>query len=215
MITELFETITNHEVFDDGAVLLRGHALPREAELAAAVAHTAAMAAFRHMNTPGGRTMSVAITSCGAAGWITDRHGYRYSTTDPLTREPWPAMPKLFFELARNAAAAAGYSGFNPDACLINHYDAGARMALHQDRDERDLTAPIVSVSLGLPATFLWGGKSRTDKPRRIPLFSGDVVVWGGPSRLNFHGITPIKPGAHSLCGNTRINLTFRKAVLF
>jgi alkylated DNA repair protein (DNA oxidative demethylase) len=164
------------------------------------------------MLTPGGKPMSVGITNCGTIGWITDRRGYRYSPADPQTGTPWPPMPEIFAALATSAAQAAGYAGFTPDSCLINRYAPGAKMALHQDRDEQDLTAPIVSVSLGLPAIFLWGGPARTDKPTRHPLVSDDVLVFGGPGRLNFHGVLPIKEGIDPVFGRCRINLTFRKA---
>lgn len=165
------------------------------------------------MQTPGSYTMSVAMTNCGTAGWITDRKGYRYSTTDPLSGQAWPAMPADFRRLAQAAALAAGFPAFQPDACLINRYPVGAKMALHQDRDERDLTAPIVSVSLGVPATFLWGGLQRSDKAVKVPLLHGDVVVWGGAARLVFHGIAPLKAAQHPRLGEERINLTFRQAL--
>ncbi len=196
----------------DGAVLLRGLAARGESELVAALHDVAAQAPFRHMVTPGGHQMSVAMTNCGSLGWITDRSGYRYGESDPETAKPWPAMPRSFRELAGQAAAEAGFGGFSPDACLINRYQPGARMALHQDRDEHDFGAPIVSVSLGLPAIFLFGGLKRSDKPRRLRLEHGDVVVWGGPARLAFHGVAPLADGEHALMGRQRINLTFRRA---
>lgn len=196
----------------DGAVLLRGFARPAEAELIAGIAEIAAQAPFRHMVTPGGHSMSVAMTNCGGNGWVTDRSGYRYDGVDPESRAPWPAMPASFRELAAQAAAAAGFDGFSPDACLINRYQLGARMSLHQDKDEDDFSAPIVSVSLGLPAVFLFGGLKRSDRPRRYRLEHGDVVVWGGPSRLFFHGVAPLADGEHALLGRQRVNLTFRKA---
>ena len=154
-----------------------------------AVARVAGRAPFRHMVTPGGLRMSVAMTNCGAAGWITDRRGYRYAPDDPATGHPWPKLPRAFLDLAARAAAAAGFSGFVPDACLVNRYEPGARLTLHQDKNERDFAAPIVSVSLGLPAIFLWGGRERRARPRRLALESGDVVVWGGAARLVFHGV--------------------------
>jgi alkylated DNA repair protein (DNA oxidative demethylase) len=157
--------------------------------------------------------MSVAMTSCGAAGWITDRRGYRYDPIDPESGRPWPAMPASFDDLARRAAAAAGFGGFVPDACLINRYEPGARLTLHQDKNERDYSAPIVSASLGLPAVFLWGGLSRSDRPRRVRLAHGDVVVWGGPARMIFHGVDPLRDGEHELTGAVRYNLTFRRAL--
>lgn len=195
-----------------GAVLLPRFALANERELLTALRQVLAVAPFRPMTTHGGYTMSVQLSSCGSLGWVSDDHGYRYRRRDPLTQQPWPAMPPLFLELAQTAAAAAGFSLFMPDACLINRYEPGARMSLHQDRNERDFTQPIVSVSLGLPAVFELGGLQRSDKTLRIPLAHGDVVVWGGPSRLRFHGVLPVKAGHHSLLGAQRINLTFRRA---
>ena len=193
-----------------GLTYLPGFALGDEAALIAAALEVAAAAPLRVMSTPGGRKMSVAMTNCGTAGWVSDARGYRYERHDPLTNRLWPEMPRLFTELAQ---AAAGVSGFNPDVCLINRYEPGAKMALHQDRDEADFSAPIVSVSLGLPAVFLWGGVKRTDKPARLTLHSGDVVVWGGTTRLNFHGVAPLRAGNHKLLGATRLNLTFRRAL--
>jgi alkylated DNA repair protein (DNA oxidative demethylase) len=195
-----------------GAVMLRGFARSHERELIAAIEAITAQAPFRRMMTPGGHQMSVAMTSCGAFGWVTDRSGYRYDAVDPDSGRPWPAMPPSFRELAERAAAEAGFAGFAPDACLINRYEAGAKMSLHQDRDERNMGAPIVSVSLGLPATFLFGGLKRTDKAQRYRLVHGDVVVWGGPARLAFHGVAPLADGEHGLLGRRRINLTFRRA---
>lgn len=195
----------------EGAVLLRGFAGPIESELIAVLREVAAQAPFRHMVTPGGHQMSVAMTNCGSAGWTTDRTGYRYAAKDPETGKPWPAMPPLLLDLAARAADRAGFAGFAPDACLINRYVAGARMSLHQDRDENDLGAPIVSVSLGLPAIFLFGGLKRSDKARRFRLEHSDVAVWGGPARLVFHGVAPLADGEHPLMGRQRINLTFRK----
>jgi alkylated DNA repair protein (DNA oxidative demethylase) len=216
LTADLFESVADflpsREVMADGAVLLRGFASPFESELIAALRDIAGRAPFRHMVTPGGHEMSVAMTNCGTLGWVTDRGGYRYDGNDPETGKPWPAMPAAFCRLAGQAAAQAGFSGFLPDACLINRYQPGARMSLHQDRDEDDFGAPIVSVSLGLPAIFLFGGLKRSDKPRRFRLQHGDVVVWGGPARLAFHGIAPLADGEHALIGRQRINLTFRKA---
>jgi len=196
----------------EGAVLLRGFALSFESDVIAALRETIARAPFRRMFTPGGHQMSVAMTNCGNAGWVTDHSGYRYDAMDPKSGQPWPAMSAAFRQLAEQAAADGGFEGFAPDACLINRYEPGARMSLHQDKDERDFAAPIVSVSLGLPATFLFGGPKRADKPRRYRLEHGDVVVWGGPSRLFFHGVAPLADGEHALMGRQRINLTFRKA---
>lgn len=216
LTADLFESLPDvrpaQEAMAEGAVLLRGFAKPAEAELVAALGDIAEQAPFRHMVTPGGHPMSVAMTNCGSLGWVTDRTGYRYDAHDPETAKPWPAMPAPFRELARQAADRAGFGGFTPDACLVNRYQPGAKMSLHQDRDESDLGAPIVSVSLGLPAIFLFGGPNRNDKPRRFRLEHGDVVVWGGPARLYFHGIAPLADGEHALIGRQRINLTFRKA---
>ena len=194
------------------SVVLRGHALPHAAPLLAAVDSVMAQAPLRHLVTPGGFTMSVAMTNCGALGWTSDRRGYRYSAIDPVSGQSWPAMPAVFAQLAGEAAAAAGFEGFAPDACLINQYLPGSRLSLHQDRDERDLDAPIVSVSLGMPATFLFGGLAGADKTARVLLQHGDVVVWGGVDRLRHHGVLPLKDQPHLLLGGRRINLTFRKA---
>lgn len=194
------------------ACVLRGLALPREQALVAAIETVERVAPFRHMVTPGGFTMSVALTNCGDLGWTTDASGYRYTHVDPLTGQPWPAMPEVFRQLAREAAQAAGFHDFEPDACLLNRYLPGARMSLHQDKNERDLTQPIVSVSLGIPATFLFGGMRRKDAAARVPLIHGDVVVWGGVDRMRYHGIVPLKESEHPLLGAQRINFTFRKA---
>jgi len=196
----------------EGAVLLRGYARPFELELMRVLGRILEQAPFRRMLTPGGHQMSVAMTNCGSYGWVTDRTGYRYDPNDPEGGKPWPPMPPVFRELAERAAGGAGFAGFSPDACLINCYQPGARMSLHQDRDEHDLSAPIVSVSLGLPATFLFGGLKRSDKPNRFRLEHGDIAVWGGPARLAFHGVAPLADGEHTLLGRQRINLTFRKA---
>ena len=194
------------------AFLLRGFALPYEAALLEGLRKVTAAAPFRHMLTPGGHRMSVAMTNCGELGWVTDRTGYRYTASDPESGERWPSMPQGFLELACNAATEAGFANFVPDACLINRYEIGAKMSPHQDKDECDFTQPIVSVSLGIPAAFLFGGLQRSDKAQRIGVAHGDVVVWGGPARLRYHGVLPLKEGEHALLGRERINLTFRKA---
>jgi alkylated DNA repair protein (DNA oxidative demethylase) len=216
LTTDLFELFPNarptQEVMAEGAVVLRGIACPIEADLIAALHDIVEQAPFRRMMTPGGHQMSVAMTNCGGLGWVTDRSGYRYDVHDPETGRPWPAMPASFRGLAGEAADRAGFDGFSPDACLINRYQPGARMSLHQDKDEDDFTAPIVSVSLGLPAIFLFGGLKRSDKPLRLRLQHGDVVVWGGPARLAYHGVAPLADGEHALMGRQRINLTFRTA---
>jgi alkylated DNA repair protein (DNA oxidative demethylase) len=216
LTADLFESVPDvhpsQQTMADGAVLLRGFARSFESELIADLREIIAQAPFRHMVTPGGHQMSVAMTNCGSAGWVTDRSGYRYDADDPEAGKPWPAMPALFCKLAGQAAAQGGFDGFSPDACLINRYEPGARMSLHQDKDERDFGAPIVSVSLGLPAIFLFGGLQRSDKPQRFRLQHGDIAVWGGPARLRFHGVAPLADGEHAMLGRQRINLTFRKA---
>jgi DNA oxidative demethylase len=216
LAADLFESVPDvrpsREQMAEGAVLLRGFAGPVEADLIADLRDIVERAPFRHMLTPGGHQMSVAMTNCGSAGWVTDRTGYRYDGADPQSGKPWPAMPPSFRKLAGQAAARAGFDGFSPDACLINRYQPGARMSLHQDKDEGDFGAPIVSVSLGLPAIFLFGGLQRSDRPRRFRLQHGDIAVWGGPARLTFHGIAPLADGEHAVMGRQRINLTFRKA---
>lgn len=196
----------------EGALLLPGRAAALAADLLTAIDEVLADAPLRHMHTPGGHRMSVAMSNCGPLGWVTDDAGYRYSPTDPQTGRPWPAMPPTLQQLAHDSAAEAGFTGFEPDACLINRYEPGARMSLHQDRDEHDYHWPIVSVSLGLPAIFQFGGLQRADRPDRVPLGHGDVVVWGGPARLRFHGVLTLKDGHHPLTGAARINLTFRRA---
>lgn len=197
-----------------GAVILRGFAYDRAPALMSAINAVTARAPFRHMVTPGGYTMSVAMSNCGPLGWVTDETGYRYSPFDPLSGQRWPAMPALFEELAKDAAREAGFADFTPDACLINRYDVGARLSLHQDKDEHDLRQPIVSFSLGLNAVFLFGGMTRSERAQRLPLAHGDVVVWGGASRLRYHGVLPLKPGSVPayLPEMYRFNLTFRKA---
>lgn len=194
------------------AFVLRGFALPYVDDLVPALADIAASSPFRNMVTPGGFTMSVALTNCGPMGWTTDRHGYRYTAVDPESGKPWPAMPDAFAALAREAAAAAGFRNFDPDACLVNRYVPGSRLSLHQDRNERDLAAPIVSVSFGMSAIFLFGGHARSDKVVKIPLHHGDVAVWGGEDRLRYHGVMPLKDTPHPLLGSQRVNFTFRKA---
>ncbi|MGN6482524.1 DNA oxidative demethylase AlkB [Luteibacter sp.] len=209
---DLFEPTGATLRLGNDAVVLREFALGRVGELFPAIVAVEAASPLRRMVTPGGLTMSVASTNCGMLGWVSDQRGYRYTSVDPETRKPWPAMPDVFASLATLAAAEAGFPGFEPDACLINHYAPGARMSLHQDKNERDFGAPIVSVSLGLSATFLFGGHERTDRAARVSLHHGDVVVWGGADRLRYHGIMPLKSAQHPLTGTERINLTFRMA---
>jgi alkylated DNA repair protein (DNA oxidative demethylase) len=212
LLAEPNELASGEEHLAPGAVLLRGYALPAERDLLADLAAVVARAPFRHMVTPGGYRMSVAMTNCGSLGWVTDRTGYRYDPVDPETDRPWPRMPDSFRELAARAAARAGFEGFIPDGCLINCYQPGAKLSLHQDKNEVDFRQPIVSVSLGIPTVFQFGGSKRTDTPKRVELFHGDVVVWGGPARLRYHGVLPLKEGHHPLLGGQRLNLTFRKA---
>lgn len=193
-------------------VLLPGFALGDVEALLDALRPVLRAAPFRHMHTPGGLRMAVGLSNCGSLGWVSDQRGYRYSPIDPVSGKPWPALPQVLLALAARAASEAGFDGFVPDACLVNHYLPGTRLSLHQDRDEHDFGQPIVSVSLGLPAVFLFGGLQRADRTQRIALNHGDVLVWGGEDRLRFHGVLPIKPGVHERLGERRINLTLRKA---
>ncbi|MCJ0762517.1 DNA oxidative demethylase AlkB [Variovorax terrae] len=209
---ELFEATAQNQRLGAAAMVLRGFALPHVPDLMLAIVGIETASPFRHMVMPGGFTMSVALTNCGALGWTTDRRGYRYTTVDPDTGEPWPVMPEVFARLASGAAEAAGFDGFEPDACLVNRYLPGSRLSLHQDKNERDYEAPIVSVSLGMPATFLFGGHARTDPIVKVPLHHGDVVVWGSADRLRYHGVMPLRDEPHTLLGSQRINFTFRKA---
>ena len=216
MTADLFEAVPDvrptREAMAEGAVLLRGFARSQETELLAALRTIVKQAPFRHLVTPGGHRMSVAMTNCGSVGWVSDETGYRYDAIDPESGQKWPVMPEVLSRLAADAASDAGFNGFSPEACLINRYVPGAKLSLHQDKDELDFAAPIVSVSLGLPAVFLFGGLKRADKTARYRLEHGDVVVWGGPSRLFFHGVAPLADGEHAVMGRQRINLTFRKA---
>lgn len=209
---DLFDRETRLAI-GDGAVLLRGRALAVARDLLAAIETIARQSPFRRMVTPGGFEMSVAMTNCGRVGWVTDRTGYRYDPHDPASGAAWPAMPDLFRSLAHDAAHEAGFAGFSPEACLVNRYEPGTRLSLHQDKDEQNYAHPVVSVSLGLPATFQFGGLKRSDRPTKLPLQHGDVVVWGGPSRLVYHGVLALKDGEHPLTGRHRFNLTFRKAL--
>jgi Alkylated DNA repair protein len=215
-MTTLFENLSESDALNEdlgpGTAILRDMAKDRDTEIMDALFSVAACSPFRHMVTPGGFRMSVAMTNCGSLGWVTDRKGYRYAPIDPETAAPWPAMPNVFMHLAREAATKAGYPFFVPDACLVNRYEPGARLTLHQDKNENDFREPIVSVSLGLPAVFVFGGLERSDKTVRVPVSHGDVLVWGGPARLRYHGVNPLKDGSHLLAGGYRFNLTFRKA---
>ena len=194
------------------AQVLRGYALEAATELLEGIEAVERAAPFRHMVVPGGRSMSVAMTNCGRLGWVADRRGYRYESVDPETGRHWPPMPTVFARLASEAAAAAGFPSFMPDACLINRYLPGTQLSLHQDKDEEDFGAPIVSVSLGMEAVFLWGGMRRGDRCARVKLRHGDIVVWGGEDRLRYHGVAPLGDAPNALLGSRRINLTFRKA---
>jgi DNA oxidative demethylase len=212
MTPDLFAEQGRDVALAEGANLLASFAIPVDGPIVAGLDRVVELAPFRHMVTPGGHIMSVAMTNCGALGWVSDRNGYRYDARDPATGSPWPPMPDAFFDLAARAAARAGFARFAPDACLVNRYAPGAKLSLHRDKDERDFEAPIVSVSLGLPAVFLFGGTDRGDRTRRVRLFHGDVVVFGGPARLRYHGVLPLEEGHHPLTSTSRINLTFRKA---
>lgn len=211
---DLFDSLPPEEALTPlapGAVLLHGFAREEEAALLQAIESVVQQAPLRHWQTPGGYTMSVAMSNCGPLGWVSGASGYRYAAQDPATHQPWPAMPACLMDLARRAAARSGYPHFEPDACLINQYTPGAKLSLHQDKDEQDLREPIVSLSLGLPAVFLFGTASRADRPQRWRLVHGDVVVWGGASRLAFHGVNALADGEHPLLGRRRLNLTFRR----
>lgn len=216
MTTDLFDDLPSiyppRLHLAEGAVLLRGLVKDIDRDLLHALDTVVAHAPFRHLTTPGGYRMSVAMTCCGRVGWVSDRSGYRYETLDPETGREWPDLPEIFADVANRAAARAGFEHFLPDSCLINCYEPGTRLSLHQDRNERDSAAPVVSVSLGLAAVFLFGGAERNDRPQRYRLEHGDVAVWGGPSRFNFHGIAPVADGCHPVVGRKRINLTFRNA---
>lgn len=216
----------NYSLFDDtsgmpswtesiceGALILRHFSVRHEMALLDGIRQILSKHPFRQMRTPNGHRMSVAMTCCGEVGWVSDKDGYRYSAYDPENNEHWPAMPDSFHSLAVQAAQEAGFPNFKPDSCLINQYQTGSRLSLHQDKDEKKFGAPIVSFSLGIPATFLFGGMQRSDAVRRYHLAHGDVVVWGGPARLHYHGVAPIKEAAHPLLGTQRINLTFRQAI--
>lgn len=213
---DLFDDVDTPEPTQEGlaagAVRLGGFARESDTGLLQALDGVLLAAPLRHLVTPGGYTMSVAMSNCGPLGWVSDRRGYRYSTVDPVSGQPWPAMPQSWKTLAGRAAAEAGFDGFEPDACLINQYQPGSKLSLHQDKDESDFSAPIVSVSLGLPAVFLFGTERRADRPQRYRLQHGDVVVWGGSARLAYHGVAPLADGQHALLGRRRINLTFRRA---
>ena len=215
IIMNLFDDLMDTELrqeLDTGATILRRFAVPHESKILSALGEVAAQAPFRHMTTPGNYRMSVAMTNCGSLGWLSENSGYRYDAIDPVSGLRWPPMPDIFLRLAIDAAEKAGYQAFVPDACLINRYEPGAKLSLHQDKDEQDLDQPIVSVSLGIPAIFLFGGLRRRDNVMRVHVTHGDVVVWGGPARLRYHGVLPLKEGQHPLVGNCRINLSFRKA---
>ena len=211
-LLDLFDPLPQRLELAPGAVVLRSRITHLAPLILNAVQQVELQSPFRQMVTPGGFTMSVAMTNCGQLGWVADQGGYRYAPLDPQSGGPWPAMPPLLADLAQELAAEAGFDGFAPDACLMNRYLPGSKLSLHQDKDEQDLSAPIVSLSLGLSASFLWGGLSRRDRQRRIALDHGDVVVWGGPSRLIYHGIAVMKEGEHPLVGRQRLNLTFRRA---
>ncbi len=212
LFAEFAEAAPSQQALRDGAMLLRGFAAREAPALLQAVAEVTRQSPFRHMVTRGGFRMSVAMTNCGALGWVSDRRGYRYDACDPQSGKRWPELPPVFARLAAAAAARAGFAGFAADACLVNCYEPGTRLTLHQDRNERDFSQPIVSVSLGLPATFQFGGSERSERALRVALVHGDVVVWGGPARMAYHGVLPLRQGTHPATGACRINLTFRRA---
>lgn len=208
---ELFEPPQQQQILED-VYLLQGFALSGAAHLVADLHAVIQIAPLRQMLTPSGLMMSVLTSSCGKRGWISDKKGYRYSTIDPISGQTWPEMPDSFITLAQQAAAIAGFENFAPDSCLINSYASGAKMGLHQDKDERDFTQPIVSVSLGVAAMFQMGGFKRGEQALKFALHHGDVLVWGRTARLRFHGVLPVKAATHPAFGERRVNLTFRKA---
>lgn len=213
MQSDLFQMDKPIPDLPDGVAFLSDFALENAGELVGELNGVLSKSPFRNMKTPGGHTMGVAMTNCGTHGWVSDRSGYKYTRDDPMIEKPWPEMPGVFQALASEAAAKAGFPNFKPDACLVNKYLPGTKLSLHQDKDEADFSQPIVSVSLGLPATFELGGMARKDPKQLIAMSHGDVLVWGGPSRMRFHGVRMVKSGVHDLLGACRINLTFRKAV--
>lgn len=204
------DLVNDVELLAEGAVILRGFARDVGKELLLHIAAIAGVSPFRHLIMANGMPMAVAITNCGPLGWISTVKGYRYSSTDPMTGRPWPGMPASFHTLAVQAAHAAGFEGFNPGVCIINRYTVGTHLHMHQDRDETRDAQPVVSVSLGLPAKFRFGGQGKGQPARLVPLEHGDVAVWGGRSRMAYHGIAPLEPGTHPLTGDVRLNLTFR-----
>ena len=209
---DLFSAQSDHLPLADGACWLPGFALPVMDELWSCIARHLHACPPQQMQTPMGYLMSVRTSSMGDWGWVSSALGYGYSHRQPLTQQPWPPIPAVVLQLASAAALQAGYANFVPDSCLINVYTPGNKMGLHQDKDELDFSQPIVSVSLGIPATFLFGGAKRSDRPLKILLHHGDIVVWGGRSRRFYHGVAQIKPASHPLTGQQRINLTLRKA---
>ena len=196
-----------HEELYPGAVLMRGLALPQDREFFAAMESIIAAAPLHHAVTPGGLPMGVMVTDCGDSRAFANR----WDAANTPGKQPWPRMPRVLYDFAIRCANRSGFPLFRPDACHINRYHAGIKLGLHQDRHEIDLNQPIVSISLGLECIFLLGGLQRTDKARHILLEHGDVIVWGGPSRMRFHGVQPLKPGSHPLTGPYRYNLTFRR----
>ena len=206
LFTQL-ETEPTYEEVTPGAVLMRGLALPQDREFLAAVDTITAAAPVHHAVTPSGLPMGVMVTDCGDSRAFANR----WDPANPTHKRVWPPMPVVLRDFAIRCAVRAGFPKFRPDACHINQYEAGIKLGLHQDRHECDMTQPIVSVSFGLECVFLFGGLQRMDKPRHILLEHGDVFVWGGPARMCFHGVQPLKPGSHPLTGPYRINLTFRK----
>jgi len=206
LFSQLVAEPTHEEIFP-GAVLMRSLALPQDNEFFTAAEAIIAARPLHHTTTPSGLPMGVMVTDCGDSRAFANR----WDTANPERMRLWPPMPPLLRDFAIRCAVRSGFPQFRPDACHINRYQAGTKLGLHQDRHECDWTQPIVSLSFGLECIFLLGGLQRTDKPRRILLEHGDVIVWGGPSRMRFHGVQPLKPGHHPLTGPYRYNLTFRK----
>lgn len=211
---DLFPETLRDPDLAEGLFLHRGAITPDDQTiLVRDIAQVADFAPFRHPRTPGGHPTSAAMTNAGQAGWWSDRQGYRYLIHQPDSDRPWPSMPASFHAAVEVGTRGTPWPDFSPDACLINFYGAAAKMGLHQDKDERDFTQPIVTVSLGDAADFLVGGFARTDKTAVVRLHSGDVLVMGGPSRMRFHGVRRIHTGTSPLSAlHGRYSLTFRKA---
>jgi len=206
LFSQLAAEPTHEEIFP-GATLMRGLAQAQDGEFLEAMQGVLSAAPLHHATTPTGLPMGVMVSDCGTP----EAFRRRWDPANPAVRQMWPPMPRALLDFSLRCAVRAGFPLFRPDTCHVNRYQAGTKLGLHQDRHECDMSQPIVSVSFGLECVFLLGGLERTDSPKRILLEHGDVIVWGGPSRMRFHGVQPLKPGHHPLTGPYRYNLTFRK----